>query len=647
MFNKQNFCHIASNNRNDVKAGVFVYKTTDALETVSSNGYFNDQIIDINLHDLIIHEWHDPTDRTKVEYNLLCVTERTLDNVGTSVIQSAWEKDTDDAIDAIEQTIAGLDDRFVKKTGDNMTGALRMVASPIRFASAATGDGIQIRPTVAGATFSTIVGLTDLFTISTTALYPVVVGGQTISLGQAANKWNGVYTNKLNNGYDIAVPVTNSADTLALKSEVDLAANSGDQLTPKGVWYAKMYSATVPPAATDGTNYADFSQVDGNGDPIIVLYERQSGAWVQTDTITPPADYNGYVTVTSKIWDIPEQAGQQGGKVLWSHNQKTFTPYPQIISFEDAALTGNSTVAMPLNPTNDNIANKGYVDSAVAASAAGVDLFDMKQKDYIMNRTGWALADGTWKTAAEAYTHLAADYDNIPSSLRPMGSVSGVNYYADPARDAPGATHEYAFSCFEESTVTTVYADTGAPEGGTDHFYSGSGNSATDLGVLEGSGQASTSVKSTIAYEKIGNTTVVYFTAADGHKICLPDQETNIDAIFAATGVAWYYILDEGNQQFKLPRTQHGFVAYRDTVGAYVEPALPNIKGLITSNNWAGNAAADSALYPTGNGTNSDEQGTGPNAIGFNAQRHNAIYKDGATVQPPATQIYLYFYIGQ
>lgn len=647
MFNKQNFCHIASNNRNDVKAGVFVYKTTDALETVSANGYFNDQIIDINLHDLIIHEWHDPTDRTNVEYNLLCVTERTLDNVGTSVIQSAWEKDTDDAIDAIEQTLGGLDDRFVKKTGDTMTGALRMVASPIRFALAETGDGIQIRPTISGISFSTITGLTDLFAVSSTAVYPVVVGGQTISLGQPANKWNGVYTNKLNNGYDIAVPVTNSADTLALKSEVDLAANSGDQLTPKGVWYAKMYAATVPPAATDGTNYADFSQVDGNGDPIIVLYERQSGAWVQTDTITPPADYNGYVTVTSKIWDIPEQAGQQGGKVLWSHNQKTFTPYPQIISFEDAALTGNSTVVMPLNPTNDNIANKGYVDSAVAASAAGVDLFDIKQKDCTMNRTGWALADGTWKTAVEAYTHLAADYDNIPSSLRPMGSVSGVNYYADPARDAPGATHPYAFSSFDEPTVTTVYSDDETPIGGEDHFYSGSGNSATDLGVLEGSGQASTSVKSTIAYEKIGNTTVVYFTAADGHKICLPDQETNINAIYTATGVAWYYILDEENQQFKLPRTQHGFVAYRDTVGAYVEPALPNIKGLITSNNWAGNAAADSALYPTGNGTNSDEQGTGPNAIGFNAQRHNAIYKDGATVQPPATQIYLYFYIGQ
>ena len=637
MFNKQNFCHVASNNRNEQKAGIFVYKTTDNLATVSVSGYFNEKIIDINLHDFIIHEWHDPTDRTKVEYNLLCVVERTLENVGTSVIKTNWEKGIEALIEQIQTDLNGK----VNINGTSiMTGPLKMAAGSMRGAISPYFNGISFfRMDAQGNLLGAIASLTN------TDFKPFE--DTTMDLGTTDRKFKTLYVTNINNGYDIAVPVTNSADTLALKSEVDLAANSGDQLTPKGVWYAKMYAATVPPAATDGTNYADFSQVDGNGDPIIVLYERQSGAWVQTDTITPPADYNGYVTVTSKIWDIPEQAGQQGGKVLWSHNQKTFTPYPQIISFEDAALTGNSTVVMPLNPTNDNIANKGYVDSAVAASAAGVDLFDIKQKDCTMNRTGWALADGTWKTAVEAYTHLAADYDNIPSSLRPMGSVSGVNYYADPARDAPGATHPYAFSSFDEPTVTTVYSDDETPIGGEDHFYSGSGNSATDLGVLEGSGQASTSVKSTIAYEKIGNTTVVYFTAADGHKICLPDQETNINAIYTATGVAWYYILDEENQQFKLPRTQHGFVAYRDTVGAYVEPALPNIKGLITSNNWAGNAAADSALYPTGNGTNSDEQGTGPNAIGFNAQRHNAIYKDGATVQPPATQIYLYFYIGQ
>lgn len=255
---------------------------------------------------------------------------------------------------------------YVLKTGDTMSGALKF------------DDGLG--PTqggITGYTHGVLFFASDwdrespsinLIARLTEDDGFVPYGGG-LNLGASNGKWNVLYVESINNGYDIAVPVTNSADTLALKSQVDDAANSGEQLTDKGVWYAKMYAATTPLSADNGTNYADFSQVDGNGAPIIVIYERQSGAWVQTETITPPKNHNGYVTVTSKIWDIVEQTGQQGGKVLWSHNQNTFTPYPLIISFEDAALTGDSTVAMPLSPTNDNITNKGYVDAGLATKA--------------------------------------------------------------------------------------------------------------------------------------------------------------------------------------------------------------------------------------------------------------------------------------
>lgn len=70
-----------------------------------------------------------------------------------------------------------------------------------------------------------------------------------------------------------------------------------------------------------------------------------------------------------------------------------------------------------------------------------------------------------------------------------------------------------------------------------------------------------------------------------------------------------------------------------------IAAGLPNITGLITSNNWAGTAAADSALYPTGNGQNSDLAGRGPNAIGFDASRSNSIYGSSSTVQPPAYRV--------
>lgn len=261
----------------------------------------------------------------------------------------------------------------------------------------------------------------------------------TYNIGSSLKKWKNLYLagtayiTKINNGYDLLVPARSG--TLATKEEVDLAANSGRMILDQGVWYAKMYAATVAPAAEDGTNYADFSQVDGQGNPIIVTYNRVNGAWVQDQTITPPTDYDGYVAVTAKIWDITEQAGQQGGRILWNHQSKEFTPYPQIISFDGqnitnstfsygtivnstfsgtvaitggtldgvtltnadftgiAQLSGGSTVTMSAAPTLSDIVNVGYVldhqgsqnikDETFVVSAMTISLVDDKSIYYV------------------------------------------------------------------------------------------------------------------------------------------------------------------------------------------------------------------------------------------------------------------------
>ena len=356
MFNKQNFCHVASNNRNEQKAGLFVYKTTDDLATVATSGYFNEKIIDINLHDLIIHEWHDPTDKTKVQRNVLCVVERTLDNVGTIVIKSKWEGDIEETIAQIQQYI---EDTFVKKDGSSvMTGPLKFSAGSMRGAIAGGLNGLTFFKMDSEG------NLTQIGSLSDTQFVPGA--DNTLDIGTSVRKVERIYVGKLNNGHDIDVPATTTDDTLGLKSQIDDAANSGEQLYTTGVWYAKMYSATTVPtgAEYEGRNYADFSQVDSNNDPIIVVYTYTSGAWAQTTVINPPKNHNGYMTITSKIWDIAEQTGQQGGLVLWSHNQETFTPYPRIISFENAALTGVSTAPTPTSSSPDNqIATKEYVDN--------------------------------------------------------------------------------------------------------------------------------------------------------------------------------------------------------------------------------------------------------------------------------------------
>lgn len=378
MFNKQKFCHVASNNRNEQKIGVFVYKTTDDLETVSTSGYFNEKIIDINLHDLIIHEKYDAIDRTKVERNLLCVTERTLTNVGTTVIKSKWEAET-------EEIIESLDDTYVKLDGTStMTGPLFLSKPGFLFASeigsANNGQSIYFKTSTGATAFS----MDTTFSVFNPALSSSGYG----SLGNATHSWETIYVKKIFNGNNILVPQVSAQDTMALKSQVDLAANSGRMITDQGFWYAKMDSATVAPGAEDGTNYADFSQVDTGGNPIIVTYSRVNGAWEETDIIVPPADYDGYVPITSKIWDIPEQAGQQGGRILWNHQSKEFTPYPMIVSFEDIEVTGESTVVMPVNPVNGQIVNKQYVDSMIANSGTGRnvgDIFFTSRKDSALN----------------------------------------------------------------------------------------------------------------------------------------------------------------------------------------------------------------------------------------------------------------------
>lgn len=62
--------------------------------------------------------------------------------------------------------------------------------------------------------------------------------------------------------------------------------------------------------------------------------------------------------------------------------------------------------------------------------------------------------------------------------------------------------------------------------------------------------------------ETIQNIAISYYQAEDGHKIIMPNQEQYAVAIFEATGVAWYYILDTTNHQFKLPRASNPGTAW-------------------------------------------------------------------------------------
>ena len=149
----------------------------------------------------------------------------------------------------------------------------------------------------------------------------------------------------------------------------------------------------------------------------------------------------------------------------------------------------------------------------------------------------------------------------------------------------------------------------------------------------------------TLQSETIGDTTIQFYLADDGHKICPASEESNVSAIYNSTGVAWYYILDTTNRQFKLPRTKWGFTGLRDSVGGYIAPGLPNITGSFSTasdkNLGTGAFSWTNNKYATNGGGDGSQWG-----INFSAQNSNSIYGNSTTVQPPATQMYLYFYVG-
>ena len=152
----------------------------------------------------------------------------------------------------------------------------------------------------------------------------------------------------------------------------------------------------------------------------------------------------------------------------------------------------------------------------------------------------------------------------------------------------------------------------------------------------------------TSSQETISGTTITYYLAADGHKIVLADQESNVESIYTATGIAWYYILDTTNQRFKLPRTKFGFTGFRTAVGNYVEPGLPNITGTFSAPTSRSISPTESGAFSgSAYGNEGDgDAGSQGRQVSFDASRSSSIYGNSTTNQPAATQMYLYFYIG-
>lgn len=284
-------------------------------------------------------------------------------------------------------------------------------------------------------------------------------------------------------------------------------------------------------------------------------------------------------------------------------------------------------------------------DSLIAGGRQCMPLLSFMWADHRLNHPSWLNSTTfSWQSGAvyqAAYQHLVND---LPEGFYGIVLQHDGTYYRYADGDVTGDRNPYCWS-----NGTSVYFTRQETPSVGDYVYQSSYATQTEDTIISVG-----NVLPTPETETIAGVTVSFYRADDGHKICPASEESNVTAIYNATGVAWYYIIDTTNQRFKLPRTKFGFTGIRSGVGNYVEAGLPNITGnthwigAVLNNNNTSYANGVFSAFDTNNGAYAGGGGYG-NAAGrlnFDASRSSSVYGSSSTVQPKATEMYLYFYVG-
>lgn len=277
-----------------------------------------------------------------------------------------------------------------------------------------------------------------------------------------------------------------------------------------------------------------------------------------------------------------------------------------------------------------------------SGGGASLPILTYQFTDHELNDVSWVKSNFSWLSGSvylAAYKHLQADvgfrYASSTLTVSHPDFTAGT-YVRISALDKTIDTNDYyawGISGTTEDTKCVYTLTTTLADGVKTYSYKNSAMQQLTSCIVE----AQT--------ETISGTTISYFRAQDGHKIVLDDQATNVASIYSATGIAWYYIFDDTNTRFKLPRSNWNFKATsNDDAGDFVNQSLPNITGqFFTPNASAGVGAITTSntgysLSSTGNASNS--------VVDFDASKSSSVYQNYANVQEKATKAYLYFYVG-
>ena len=328
---------------------------------------------------------------------------------------------------------------------------------------------------------------------------------------------------------------------------------------------------------------------------------------------------------------------------------------------------GNATLTIQKNSTTiDSFTANATSDKTINISVP-TNVTDLSDTSISSPSTGEVLTyDGTLQKWKNTTTTATVGWGGITGTLSNQTDLKNA---LDAKADATDLYHPNLFDTKWSDHITN---DVQWLRGDTFSWQSGSVYSAAyDHLVDDIDGKLLTS-------ETISGTTVQFYLADDGHKICPAAQESNIAAIYAATGVAWYYILDTANTRFKLPRTKFGFTGLRDTVGKYT--TYDAASNAINELDWANKVSISSGTTITAPGYVYSQYSTGGNVnhkIAINGNEVDGLGMDHSGVLRPnsvvstvdvvkfnggtvyfvpskalsqeslGTQMYLYFYVGQ
>lgn len=161
--------------------------------------------------------------------------------------------------------------------------------------------------------------------------------------------------------------------------------------------------------------------------------------------------------------------------------------------------------------------------------------------DHVVNDMSWLRADTfSWQSGdvyVAAYNHLADEF--VATTLYAWYDSDEKRHYYTISSEPAVGDDIYGYSGEVYGTITAV----------GDGYIEENGYQYTRL--------ASSDTTYTFTQtDTIGDITITYYLAEDGHKICLPDQEENLMSLYESTGAEDYYLLDTTNKQFKLPRKQ-------------------------------------------------------------------------------------------